>query len=282
MSWSIREIPPYAATGGIESTIFSDEGVFRLYSFKTVGSFTFTVLTQADFEYLVVGGGGAGGRSSQDSGGGGAGGFRTGFLTLTPGAYTVTVGDGGAIGGVNQSGNSGQPSSFHTIESAGGGFGANFYQVGGNGGSGGGSGGYSGLPTVGLGNVPAVSPPQGYDGGYGEPAGGQWYSKGGGGGGAGGPGENWQSSRSGNGGPGRLSTITGQPLYYAGGGGGGNWQQTMGAGGIGGGGGGNTSDPALYNGAPNTGGGGSGEYVQIRTAGKGGSGVVYVRYPLIV
>jgi hypothetical protein len=73
-------------------------------------------------EYLVVGGGGGGGNNG--GGGGGAGGFLTGTLTLTPGAYSITVGTGGTPGTPFPAalrGNQGGSSIFSTITAAGGG-----------------------------------------------------------------------------------------------------------------------------------------------------------------
>jgi len=112
------------------------------------------------------------------------------------------------------------------------------------------------LKTIGRGTAG-----QGFDGGQGgggisERVGGAGGGNGGGGGGAGGPGigaftmdRNNNPVNQGSGGPGKMSDITGVPLYYAGGGGGGGGELELGAfasqsnlgnGGIGGGGGSST------------------------------------------
>src|SRR3989344_5756504 len=115
-----------------------------IQSFTTTGTTTWIVPNDVtSVDYLVVGGGG----------GGGAGGFRTGTLSVTPGAsLTVTVGAGGA------SETRGATSTFGTIDASGGGA-----PTGGvNGGSGAGTGSASG---EGLGNTPSTSPSQGNNGG---------------------------------------------------------------------------------------------------------------------
>ena len=95
-----------SAAGGL----MFDDGDFRYHIFNSGGSFTINTLGDvvgADtFETLVIaGGGGAGFR-----GGGGAGGYLTNpTLTMSAGAYAVTVGDGGAY---TRRGGNGQPSSI--------------------------------------------------------------------------------------------------------------------------------------------------------------------------
>ena len=92
------------------------------------------------------------------------------------------------------------------------------------------------LATIGLGTAG-----QGFQGGQGGGGltmnvGGAGSANGGGGGGAGGPGigaftrdRNNNPANQGSGGPGKLSDITGVPLYYAGGGGGGGGELELGA-----------------------------------------------------
>ena len=135
-------------------------------------------------DYLVVAGGGGGGKGGdRGGGGGGAGGFRTGTLSVTPGAsLTVTVGAGGAGGTSSAHGSQGSSSVFDTITAAGGGGGGS--ESLGTAGSGGSGGGGSGSSTTGAGsgNTPSTSPPQGNNGGAGVNSG---NFTGGGGGGAG-------------------------------------------------------------------------------------------------
>ena len=213
---------------------------------------------------LLVGGGGAGGTAM----GGGAGGggvleiddYRT---VLSPGeTINFTVGVGGAPStgsGQRRGGNGGNTvlvaGSLAARTAKGGGGGAGYdngYRTGGNGGSGGGG-------TYGNAGGSGVEG-QGYAGGN---AGSEGRS--GGGGGAGEPGHTYTtdpSVRSGDGGAGRVSIITGEEVYYGGGGGGGGSPMNYGAaipgdGGLGGGGNGARSG-AGYNGTDGLGGGGGG------------------------
>jgi hypothetical protein len=292
----------------------------------TINDISLTRPTAVD--YLVVAGGGGGGMG----GGGGAGGYRIGLsLPISPGSpYTVTVGGGGqgatnpATYGFNPpfaAGKMGQVSIFSTVTAAGGGPGAfegvtagapeGFY-----GGSGGGNGwrspGAAGvLNSGGTGNTPAVSPPQGNNGGGGRNA--PINGAGGGGGGAGGVGTGagpGNTPTGGAGGIGRQNDFasSGTLVYYAGGGGGGGFGQSPGGnGGAGGGGGGGSggvsgatqgagggegaragfgpsSQPGGGGGGVNTGGGGGGGYqtgdgstpfgggVQPSFTGRGGPG----------
>lgn len=243
-------------------------------------------------EYLVIAGGGGSG-----VGGGGAGGFREGTSSLAfSTAYAVTVGSGGAANGPNISANTataGGASTFDTIISAGGGKGGGHVDAGGNGGSGGGTG--SDVTTgQGLGNTPATTPAQGFDGAASDRTA---YGAGGGGGGAGGAGQTATTQtgvigQGGNGGLAKASTITGSSIYYAGGGGGGCNTNTTAASGGGLGGGtsvtaqkGGAGDGALTDnglgtaGAANTGGGGGGGEVEAASGSAGGSGVVILKVP---
>lgn len=196
-------------------------------------------------QYLVVGGGGGG-----YWGGGGGGGFRTGTLSVTPGAsYTVTVGAGGASQGLN-----GSDSVFSTITSIGGGAGPNAAGNGAVGGSGGGGGSSNGLGGAGTAG-------QGFAGGRGYTDG-ATFTSGGGGGGSGGAGsDGGNGGPGGSGGPGTASSISGSAVVYAGGGGGYGDVHGPGPNGAGGG------------STPNRGGGGS----SASTA--GGSGIVILSYP---
>ena len=276
----------YAGTGAAQSIT----STLTVVTFTSSGTFTVpTGVTSVN--YLVVGGGGSGGSSVNTTvyggaGGGGAGGFRTGTLSVTPGAsLTVTVGAGGASAtagsGAAINGNYGNDSIFSTITSTGGGLGAVYGSGGAAGGSGGGGCGKSdGTPcTGGTGNTPPVSPSQGNNGGAG---GGTGTSNApnygaGGGGGAGAVGVAGSTTAGGNGGAGTASAISGSSVTYAGGGGGGTYNGlgTLGVGGSGGG--GAAGHSAGTAGTANTGGGGGGSN-NGAASGAGGSGIVIISY----
>jgi hypothetical protein len=292
-------IPSFiTATGGTITTVCTD---YKVHTFTGPG--TFTVCSVGNpagsntVDYLVVAGGGGGG--SSHGGGGGAGGFRessgaaSGCYTASPlgscvsalpvsiSGYPITVGAGGAAVSVNTgSGNNGNNSVFSTITStAGGGGGGEPTGDAGNGGSGGGK--YA-CRSLGLGNTPPVSPPQGNNGGssaHSSPNYGQ-----GGGGGATTTGVNGTSTTGGNGGTGATTSIVGSATSYAGGGGGSTYAGgTSGTGGTGGGGNGTKGGPGGTNGTAGTtntgGGGGGGERNVPNTDGfAGGSGIVIIRY----
>lgn len=279
------------ATGGI----ITEDSSYTYHIFGSTGSFTPKQALTG--EVLVVAGGGGGGAQG---GGGGAGGLvYSSSVSLASGTtYTATVGSGGAaVSGVP--GTDGTISSFSgtgltTISATGGGGGGsgNSGQVinGRNGGSGGG-GGIGGAASGGT----AVSG-QGNAGG-GAPGGGGNYPGGGGGGAAvagGTPATN--TSPAGNGGNGSAAydawgkaTTMGEAVngtyYFAGGGGGGIFYNpstdgTAGLGGYGGGTAGKGQNYVVSNAKANTGGGGGGVgHPTLTLAGKGGSGIVIVRYP---
>ena len=278
------------ATGGTIST----DGDYKVHQFTSSGTFTPTIVPASGgfVEYLIIGGGGSGG--GEIAGGGGAGGYLTGYLEVTPQAYTVTVGAGGAerSGSANpDAGNNGEDSVFGGLTSVGGGGGGGptgGYTIGRVGGSGGGT--YAGSTTNGA----AGTAGQGNRGGAGEGATGN--GQGGGGGGAGAVGVdgsgNANTATTGAGGAGLASSITGSSVTRAGGGGGGTWNSsgnfTGGNGGAGGGGQGfgNQVDGYSNNqagtgtaGSANTGGGGGGGGNSGSSAGgAGGSGIVIMRY----
>lgn len=85
-----------------------------IYTFTASGSITFNNDSPALAEILVCGGGGG---TNADPGGGG--GVRFGWQKIVSGTYTITVGAGGANGGV-----SGGSSAFGTIYTCGGGIGS--------------------------------------------------------------------------------------------------------------------------------------------------------------
>lgn len=270
------------ATGGI---ITYDD----TYFYHTFGaSGTFTPQQSLTVDYLVIAGGGGGGNNH---GGGGAGGLRSTVtvtggggslespLSLTAQAYTVTVGAGG-VGQTyanRSSVTSGGNSTFSTITSTGGGYGANDARAAATGGSGG--GGAAGGTTGASGTAN-----QGYAGGNAGNSGA--ILNGGGGGGAGAVGGNGNSGTNvaGNGGVGvaipSISNITGTGVatYYAGGGGGSSQTGTPGTGGLGGGGNAGLIEAVASSGVVNTGGGGGASVGGSGTSGNGGSGVVIIRY----
>jgi hypothetical protein len=246
-----------------------------------------------NINYLIVAGGGAG-----KNGGGGAGGMIEGSKEYNTSSAPIqlTVGSGGEpVGTVSDfgltAGWDGEDSeltidaSEGAIVSTGGGQGGRTDRATGTvgtGGSGGGGGSASGSTTLGgLGNTPATTPPQGYDGGTNGNFRGSPYPSGGGGGAGAVGGNATSNNQCGNGGDGRQSSITGTQTYYAGGGGGGMYSSNTGngSGGLGGGGDGiQGSGQAIQDGTTNTGGGGGGGGNYNR-GGYGGSGVVILRYP---
>lgn len=260
---------------------------YRIHNFLS-GSHTFTPRRSGRVEVLVVAGGGAGG---WDVGGGGGGGgvvYSNTFEVVANTGYTVTVGEGGAAptGGGGNAPN-GANSVFGTLTAIGGGGGGNWSTgTGADGGSGGGS--TSNQTTRGAALQPASA-----SGGYGNPGGfggnntnnRNQYMGASGGGGAGGPGGNGNPDNmrrrdpvNGVGGPGIPCDISGQVKFYGGGGGAVSDSSLYYAfGGVGGGGRGNG-----FNGEPNTGGGGGGgglyDVNGDNQGGRGGSGVVVVRY----
>ena len=269
-------------TGGTITT----SGGYRIHEFTSSSSLVVPSGFSANAQYLVVAGGGGGGRDNYNDqrmgGGGGAGGYRSSVtgessgggasaespLAISVGSYTVTVGAGGAGGGLADNftpgvnGSPGSDSVFGSVTSTGGGYGGGHTSSGGSPGSsgaGGGGGGSGGGGSNGGGGGSGVSG-QGYAG-----TGGNTSGTVGGGGGAGG-------TSTGAGGVGVSSSITGSAVFRAGGGG----CSLGGAGGNGGGGAGSQS--TQNNGTANTGGGGGGR--RGGQAGNGGSGIVIVRYQL--
>jgi hypothetical protein len=279
----------FSATGGSVSTV----GSYILHTFTSSGSFIVTN-GSINANILVVAGGGAGGAGGGQNGGGGGGAggvIMHPSYTLTPGTFSVTVGDGGTAGPAL--GPNGQDSSFNTlVAKGGGGGGANGGTAASDGGSGGGRGRDQGGDYG-----DATQPSQNGDSGIygfgtrgGAGAGGGCQS-GGGGGGAGGQGydgaydcNNLQGGTTqSDGGPGKQWSIN--STYYGGGGGGAIevGSSSLGSsGGIGGGGNGGGQYNGSYNatsGTPNTGGGGGGGQLG-GSAGSGGSGIVIIAYEI--
>lgn len=245
--WAFLLLPcalAYNATGGTVSY----DGAYTVHTFASSGTFNVSDGPITGASVLIVAGGGGAGTGG---GGGGAGGllYWNANYSITTGAKTVTVGNGGT-GATN-----GQNSVFDGNTAIGGG-----KQDGGNGGSGGGatSGGVAGTGTAGQGNNGG---PTGSPNGWG--GGGGCSQVGYAGGGAG--------ANNGKGGDGCLININGTATYYAGGGGGYANGTGLGLGGLGGGGCARNAAACSHNGVANTGGGGGDNY-------NGGSGVVIIRY----
>lgn len=276
--------------------------------------------TAIDYVMVAGGGGGGIGSNwatNAGGGGGGAGGYLTGTgISVSAGVtYTITVGTGGP--GAIVTGNStaatitaatdGLDSSISgsglsTITAKGGGGGGSYTPTNGitagrNGGSGGGGGGAGGSQSRagGVGVYPGSTylnqARQGYDGGANFAQDSNGAS--GGGGGANQQGFAGASASGGQGGLGIVNPFavavgqfsSGQ--YYLAGGGGGSYGGQFGGppGGLGGGAAGNSAANAVATGnnATNgTGGGGGGlAFAQSTSqAGRGGDGVIIIRYPI--
>ena len=234
----VVDTSPTGATGG---TVTYD-GRYKIHTFDSSGTDTFTVITEIDCSILVVGGGGAGGTVSggiQTSGGGGGGEVIEASRTLIPASYIVSVGGGGDK---VSPGKDGIDSSIYDL-TASKGFAPDVL------GDGGDSGG-------------------GFSGG----AGGDTYT-GGGGAGSTQNGDGGTPTDGGDGGAGVTSSISGISLGYGGGGGGGaDGPGVPGDGEDGGG------DGIASNGTRGGGGGGRTRFPPNATGGKGGTGIVIIRY----
>ena len=282
---------PYADGGTITYvTIGSD--TYRIHAFTAVGTSTLFLPETVECDVLLVAGGGGGGGSG-GSGASGAGGGAGGLIlelnkTVSPGSYSIVVGgfSQSINPGFDLQGPDGEDTSAFSLTAVGGGGGGSRENGNGNangrdGGSGGGEGSKGvttsyGSGTSGQGNRGGLN---GFSGDGGEP------NASGGGGGAGGVGgDGLDDNYSGDGGAGLdmsayFTTSFGENGYFAGGGGGGkpgSVTNGFGSGGIGGGADGGNND-APESGTANTGGGGAGAGGSYR-AGKGGSGIVLIRY----
>jgi len=278
--------PTYVtATGGTITT----SGNFKIHTFTGPGTFCVScagnALGSTLVDYMVGAGGGGGGWCI--GGGGGAGGVRASSgtasgcysagpiaacvsaLPVSVQGYSIVVGagGGGATGApIPTNAISGSGSTFSSITSAGGGFGATWGRSGQSGGSGGGAGGWTSNPdtpggSAGSGNTPPVSPSQGNPGGLNSIN--TQNSNGAGGGGATASGANSTSNPARThialGGSGNTTAISGTPATY---GTGGNGQGDAAP----------TPAPA----AENSSGGGTG--AGQSTGANGGSGIVIIRY----
>jgi hypothetical protein len=280
-SWFPTGVVPPIATGGTITNITQGGVNYRVHTFTTTGTSTFTVTRGGQVEFLIVAGGGSGGSFG---GGGGAGGLLTGFTTVIPQSYTVTVGAGGNSISTNITfGIDGQNSLAFGFTTFGGGGGANNNNtVAAHTGRPGGSGGGAGNQNVSSGFGGSGTPGQGNNGGNNTGGGVAGLRKSRGGGGAGTPSISGNGSQVGPGGAGISSPITGTVQFYAGGGGGYNWDNAIIApGGLGGGGQGASTTGDSLPGTPNSGGGGGGGsrggLIGLGT-GSGGSGIIIIRY----
>lgn len=302
MSTAQADEPTPVTPDTVES---SGAGTVKKVGDDIVLSFTDTTKTYAltlpdgvkSIRYLVVAGGGAGGNYNDGAaGGGGAGGMLTGegITVETGNVLTIKVGAGGD-GTTNKDGDASSlaldslalGSTVIARVDGGGGGGVNGAapHSGGSGGGGNGAGSNGRKIYAGADAILAVDGRK-----QGNAGGGVAYDSktnigGGGGGGANGEtnvgkGGDGSLASGGKGGDGSPCDITGEDdKYYAGGGGGAarNKSNSGGTGGKGGGGAGAGTSPA-GNGEDGTGSGGGGGASGNTKGGKGGDGIVIIRY----
>ena len=286
-------------SGTTKTEMFQYDEIVTVYSNARI-----RVATKGRFDILLVGGGGAGGASDSGGGGGGGGVVYLQNVSVEPGDYDVVIGSGGVYDvGLNRysryEGFNGGDTSVFGFTAYGGGGGSKGCS-GAFGASGGGAGAWGGGTSrygiTGAGSCSgggAAYGAQGFAGGSCTNIG-HWYAYGGGGGGAGcvgGTGMRFYASEAdtgvaGGGGAGVACAITGKELYYGGGGGGGATsalRPALGGSGVGGN-GGVASDPSgskfsATDGMDFRGGGGGGQAGHgSGSIGRGGSGVVILRY----
>lgn len=275
------------ATGGTISYYDSGTTFYKVHTFTTTGSNSFTVSSVTGTptaDILLVGGGGAGGgvTTTAGAGGGGGGGAvvnQTG-ISVTAQTYTISVGAGGT--GVSAAnGGAGTQSTGLGYTAAGGGAGT----VNSAATNGGGSGSNSTTSHVSTAGTYA------YKGGNAFGSATTTSRAGGGGAGSSGAGIDAASTVGGNGGPPTQNNIDGENLYYASGGGGsgttvGNaYNATTGLSSsfAANGAGRNTSGAGNSNTAGTYGGGGGGARNTSTTAAAGGDGrqgIAIIRYPI--
>ena len=279
------------AVGGTVST-WRDPTLKRnwvVHEFRNSG--TLVVKHGFDAELLLVGGGGSGGTAT--GAGGGAGGLiHTNGIHLVGGVYDVTIGAGGLADG-GDGGASALVSRGGSVSLSAPGGGAGGCYGGGSAryaGHPGGSGGGGAVQKAGGAAVPDDGIVIGHAGGNAAPSG---YNPGGGGG-AGSPGTDGKAGSTtdclGNGGDGLAFDITGESRFYAAGGGAGysGSASARGCHGIGGSGIGGDGETALqsqvyrrpwgHSGRDGTGSGGGGGGQSDGIGGRGGCGVLIVRY----
>jgi len=246
-AWFPTGFLPPVASGGTVTNITQGGVGYRVHTFATVGTSTFTVTRGGQVEFLIVAGGGASGNGSCNAGsatGGGAGGVLQGSILLIPGAYSVIVGAGVSAPGAGNPPRNGENSSALGFTAIGGGGGGvadapctsgSVIANGAAGGSGGGGQCYTSNTYLGGNGTPG----QGNAGSIGRPLatyGGNYLP--GAGGGAGSPAQTLPIGTpnpviGAAGGVGISSIISGTLTFYGGGGGAGGWTGTPGAAGLG-------------------------------------------------
>ena len=250
---SIASVP--SATAADCAPAVTSSSAYTILTFSAPGTCTYKLPSTATrVEYLIVGGGGGGGNNAGWGGGGGS--YATGQNTLSASqTISVTVGDGGAGGqAVDSALRDGQDGASSGVAFAN-------ITVTANGGTGGQT--YWSLNTCNSGVFTSTT-----------------YSGNGGSGGS--PAANTNAAA---GGTGYSVTVTppsgldaSNYQSFAGGGGGGVTGTGNAGLGTHGGGNGGASNVVGNNATSNTGGGGGGGGDQCKNGGKGGSGVVILRY----
>lgn len=110
--------------GTTQSTTSADRGKPISITYYTSGTNTYTVPAGCTKLFIQLQGGGGGSAGYCESGG--AGGYAEGIYSVTPGAtYTVTIGGGGGSVGYYAAAGAGGSTSFGSLISATGGYGAN-------------------------------------------------------------------------------------------------------------------------------------------------------------
>lgn len=298
------------ATGGTITTATIGGIAYKIHTFTTVGANQFIASSGGEIEVFLLGGGGGGGMLG---GGGGGGGIIVAKGIINAATYNLTVGDGGAgVVGWTNSGTAGGSSAGFGMTALGGGCGyyysgsanSNNQGVANNGGyayniTSGATLGTMSLASGWTGTIYGGTTGNGKIGGSPDPS--CCSCRGGGGGGAG---ANGGAYNAGAGGIGVQINFDGNNYYWAGGGGNdGYCSNTGGSGGAGGGGGGGGATGGVGGGSArstggtgvssngnanggaggaNTGGGGgagsNGGGSSSIVGGKGGSGIIMIRY----
>lgn len=295
-NWTINDggenIIPISCTGGYEDSSISG---YKMHVFTTLGDtekLDCTAGGSGNAEILVVAGGGGGGGTI--SGGGGAGGvIYNASYALTNTVHDVVIGDGG-IGGngwdtSQQHGKKGENSEFATLVAIGGGGGSDHRYSSSPLPNEGGSGGGSALHNSDSGTTQDDGYGTSGQGNHGGTCSTHCYDRAGGGGGAGSIGGSASSSASGAGGAGvnystNFGTSYGDSGWFASGGSGGVRSGTGSVAGVsaGGGGIGTSTSSKAGDADANTGGGGGGagfhDFNYGVIGGKGGSGIVIIKY----
>jgi hypothetical protein len=280
---------PFVPSISISGTI--DKYMIFTYTSDTTGAgqtqYSINVPETYSCDILIVGGGGAGGYSYGGAGGGGGGYVYLQSISIPAGTYSISVGNGGSGGttgwGVNGANSSITGAINYIALGGGGGAGGSangtITGIGNNGGSGGG-GSYRNIANAAAaGGISIQFSTYGYgNGGSGNSYGSPWQYGGGGGGASG----VIQTVNNATGNHGLSNSITGSSITYAGGGAGGHDYEYVFQGGSGGGGNGGNGSGTIVAATAGTdglgGGGGGARGGGIGVAGRGGSGVVIIRY----